>query len=400
MDAPAAEEPVERRVNVLCEGCGHELYIAQSLIPFRGTQFRDRKHQLPLPAAQDPNDTAMLLTHMVKDLVDRISLGVCGIGGSFNQRVTQVFHPERCIRLPKKFEVGDWHLNCDRFIALETVHMPPSRPPILPSDGELSGFPLSYHFSGDMCTRLEERYPGGIAVQHADGKITSPIVAGGFDMSEDTLPHEETSSLGTRCASARGRLPPIDEETHAATSVFHGIHVGPQHTFQFFADVVHKCWEHGNFRWPAVCCCVVRHNTYSIRQWVHPHGFISLHISTLEMTPLTPSMARRVTSPLECAASADAGNEGSFDELNTGSASDVNGVSVGSKESGGAVVGSSAGVDGVGAKGAPTTLDTMSEGAVPQKFLLHNASEFPSGGWVEGSSTGSRSGSDGGPRYA
>jgi hypothetical protein len=48
-----------------------------------------------------------------------------------------------------------------------------------------------YHFGGDVCAQLEEQYPEGVAVRHTDGRITSPIAAGGFDTSEDTLPRED-----------------------------------------------------------------------------------------------------------------------------------------------------------------------------------------------------------------
>jgi hypothetical protein len=84
------------------------------------------------------------------------------------------------------------------------------------------------------------------------------------------------------------------------------------------------------------------------------------HISALEMTPLTPSLARRISScgisllpqivtnpqvlpppsPVH-AASVGAVNEVSFNEFDTSEACCVNGTSVGSVESGGAVAGSS-----------------------------------------------------------
>jgi hypothetical protein len=88
-DTPTAEEPIERRVDVLLpEGRGRESYIEHSLVPFWGAQFGDCQHQLPLPATQDANDAATYMMHMVEDLVDHISAGAHGMGGSFNQRVT------------------------------------------------------------------------------------------------------------------------------------------------------------------------------------------------------------------------------------------------------------------------------------------------------------------------
>jgi hypothetical protein len=164
-DAPPAEEPIECRVDVLLrEGRGRESYIEHLLVPFRGAQFGDRQHQLPLPATQDASDAATYMTHIVEDLVDRISAGARGIGGSFNQRVTQAFHPERRVRLPENFEVGDRLLDRDGFVASEAARAPPPHSPILPADGELSGFPASHHFGGDACAQLEEQYPGGVTV--------------------------------------------------------------------------------------------------------------------------------------------------------------------------------------------------------------------------------------------
>ncbi|KAJ7799811.1 hypothetical protein B0H14DRAFT_2616756 [Mycena olivaceomarginata] len=166
-DAPVTEEPIERHIDVpLREGRGRESYIEQSLVPFRGAQFRDHEHQLLLLATQDPNNATMFLTHMVEDIVDRISAGAREMGGSFNQRVTQAFHPEQWVRLPENFEVGDRLLIRNGSIAAAAAHVPPLRPPILPADGELLGFSPSYHFSGNARAQLEEQFPGGAAVQH------------------------------------------------------------------------------------------------------------------------------------------------------------------------------------------------------------------------------------------
>jgi hypothetical protein len=196
-DAPIAEEPIEHRVDVLLrEGRGRESFVEHSLVPFRGAQFSDRQHQLPLPTTQDANNAATFMAHMVEDLVDRISASACGMGGSFNQHITQAFHPERRVHLPENFEVGDRLLHRDGFVAPEAVRAPPSRPPILLADGELSWFPASYHFGGDARALLEEQYPGGVAVRHDDGGISGPVAAGGFDASEDTTPRGEASSSG------------------------------------------------------------------------------------------------------------------------------------------------------------------------------------------------------------
>ncbi|KAJ7843395.1 hypothetical protein B0H14DRAFT_2585715 [Mycena olivaceomarginata] len=360
-DTPTAEEPIERRVDILLrEGCGHESYIEHSLFPFRGAQFGDRQHQLPLPVTQDANDAGTYMTHIVEDLVDRISAGARGIGGSFNQRVTQAFHPEQRVRLPKNFEVGDRLLDRDGFVAPEAVRAPPSRPPILLADGELSGFPASYHFGGDARAQLEERYPGGVAVRHDNGSISGPVAAGGFDASEDTTPHGEASSSGSRHASAHRSLPSIDEETRATTppssTVFTSVPSMPSNSSQLSFVTIGSAGSLGGPRFAAA----LFDTTPTLL-----HGGPALvgssvgRLSMLDMTPLTPSMARGVTtrgislppqivvdtritrtSSLGHAASVDAGNTGYFRGLETGDAGDANGASGGSMYSGDAAAGS------------------------------------------------------------
>ncbi|KAJ7840558.1 hypothetical protein B0H14DRAFT_3458090 [Mycena olivaceomarginata] len=361
LDAPAAEEPIERRVDVLLrEGRGRESYIEHSLVPFRGAQFGDHQHQLPLPATQDANDAATYMTHIVEDLVDCISAGARGMGGSFNQRVTQAFHPERRVRLPENFEVGDRLLDRDGFVAPEAVRAPPPRPPILPADGELSGFPSSYHFGGDARAQLEERYPGGVAVRHDDGSISGPVAAGGFDASEDTTPRGEASSSGSRRASARGSLPSIDEETRATTppssTAFTSVPSTPSNSSQLSFATVRSA---GSFGAPRFAAALFDTTPTPLRGGPALVGSSVGRLSALDMTPLTPSMARGVatrgislpprivvdtritrTSSPGRAASVDAGNAGYFRGLETGNAGDANGASGGSMYSGDAAAGS------------------------------------------------------------
>ncbi|KAJ7863039.1 hypothetical protein B0H14DRAFT_3444249 [Mycena olivaceomarginata] len=340
-DAPAAEEPIERRVDVLLrEGRGCESYIEHSLVLFCGAQFGDRQHQLPLPAMQDANDAVTYMTHIVEDLVDRISAGARGMGGSFNQRVTQAFHPERRVRLPENFEVGDRLLDRDGFVAPEAVRAPPPRPPILPADGELSGFPSSYHFGGDAQAQLEERYPGGVAVRHDDGSISGPVAAGGFNASEDTTPRGEASSSGSRRTSARGSLPSIDEETRATTppssTAFTSVPSMPSNSSQLSFVTVGSA---GSFGAPRFAAASFDTTPTPLRGGPALVGSSVGRLSALDMTPLTPSMARGVatrgislpprivvdtritrTSSPGCAASVDAGNAGYFRGLETGDA--------------------------------------------------------------------------------
>ncbi|KAJ7803385.1 hypothetical protein B0H14DRAFT_2613403 [Mycena olivaceomarginata] len=46
------------------------------LRPFQGAQFGNREHRLPLPVVQDPSDAATFLTHVLEDIVERISAGL------------------------------------------------------------------------------------------------------------------------------------------------------------------------------------------------------------------------------------------------------------------------------------------------------------------------------------
>ncbi|KAJ7760197.1 hypothetical protein B0H14DRAFT_3511158 [Mycena olivaceomarginata] len=306
----------------------------------------------------------MFLTHMVKDVVDRISAGAREMGGSFNQRITQAFHPERHVCLPENFKVGDRLLIRDGSVTAEAVRAPPSCPPILSADGELSGFPPSYHFGSNARAQLEEQYPGGVAVRHADGRITGPVAAGGFNVSEDAPPRGEASSSGSRCASARGSLPPINEKTCATTppssTVFTSVPSTPSNSSQLLFATVGSA---GSFSGPWFAAASFDSTPTPLDSGSALMGSLVRHISVLEMTPLTPSMARRVgthrmslppriiintritraSSPGR-ATSANAGNEGSFRELETGNTGDANGTLGGSMESEGAVAGSSAGV--------------------------------------------------------
>ncbi|KAJ7358007.1 hypothetical protein DFH08DRAFT_953206 [Mycena albidolilacea] len=307
-DATVVEEPIECRVDVLLrEGRGCESYIEHSLVPFQGVQFGDRQHQLPLPTTQDPNDVATFPTHMVEDMVNRISAGA---------------------RVPSRTASS--------------------------SPRELRSLRTS-RLVGRLLHRARE------------------------------CPRE----------------PPAHRQgdTHHDTPVVHSLYFGPQHTLQFFAVVVRDRWEHRESRWPTVCCHVVQHDPYPIARFAATsfdttptplHGgptLVGLSVgclSTLDMTLLTPSMARGVTmhrislpprivvetrivqtsSPAR-AASVDAGNTGYFRGLETGDVGDANGVSGGSMHSGGGAA---------GAKGAPSKknkmLDTMPKGAVPQTFFV------------------------------
>ncbi|KAJ7337602.1 hypothetical protein DFH08DRAFT_964572 [Mycena albidolilacea] len=366
-DAPAAEEPIECRVDVLLrEGRGRESYIEHSLVPFWGAQFGDHKHQLPLPPMQDANDTMMFLTHIFEDLIDCISIGAHGMGGSFNQHITQAFHPDWCVHLPENFEVGDRSLVRDSFVAPEAVRVPPSRPPILPADGELSGFPSSYHFGDNVRAQLEEQYLGGVVVKHADGRITGPVAAGGFDVLEDAPPRGEASSSGSRCASAHGSLLPIDEETRATTppssTAFTSVPSTPSNSSQLSLARVGSA---GSFSGPWFTAAMFDTTPTPLHSGSALVGSSVSHLSALEMTLLTPSTAQRFgthgmslpprivvdthiarTSSPGCTASVNAGKKGYFSGLETGNAGDANGASGGSMDSECAAVGSLVGLGG------------------------------------------------------
>ncbi|KAJ7789124.1 hypothetical protein B0H14DRAFT_2627539 [Mycena olivaceomarginata] len=167
------EVPLERRVDVLvCPGAGRQEFLKRSFVPFQGAQYGDRRHRLPLPDRQSPIDATMYLMHMLEDVVDRISAGA--------QLV-----------LPEDFEVGDHPLDFGGFLTAGEVGQLPQHPPILPSESKLSEFPSLYHFRGEARARLEEKYPGGVAYRHADGRVTGPLVTGGFDTSEDNSTRED-----------------------------------------------------------------------------------------------------------------------------------------------------------------------------------------------------------------
>jgi hypothetical protein len=83
-DLSEAGAPLECRVDVLVRpGAGCEQFLERSFVPFQGTQYGDRNHCLPLPVVQDPSDAATFLTHILEDVVERISVGARDMGGSF-----------------------------------------------------------------------------------------------------------------------------------------------------------------------------------------------------------------------------------------------------------------------------------------------------------------------------
>ncbi|KAJ7693519.1 hypothetical protein B0H14DRAFT_3531086 [Mycena olivaceomarginata] len=358
-DPPNVEVPLERRVDVLVRpGAGRQEFLEQSFVPFQGAQYGDRRHRLPLPDRQSPIDATTYLTHMPRRRC------------SFGQRISQAFLPERRVVVPEDFEVGDRPLNFGGFLAAGEVRLPPPHPPILPSDAELSEFPSTEASPTD--TPME--------------RVTGPLVAGGFDTSEEDSAHEDDSareddSAGeappwppARCRRVRGSLPPIDEESRDMTPPRL-----PRHSLSAAQEPL------------AALNSILRRSIRRLpRKPVGPPSLVSSvwRISALEMTPLTPSSARRVTShgislppqivtnpqvllppsPVR-AASVGAVDAVSFDEFETSEACCVNGASVGSVESGGVVAGSS-------------VQQEAEDGAVPQ-ISLCSASKLPSGGWVE-----------------
>jgi hypothetical protein len=205
-DPPNVEVPLERRVDVLIRpGAGRQEFLERSFVPFQGAQYGDRRHRLPLPDRQSPINATTYLTHMLEDVVDRISAGAQHMGGSFGQRISQAFLPERRVVVPEDFEVGDRPLDFGGFLAAGEVWQPPAHPPILPSDAELSEFPSTYHFGSEARARFEQEYQGSVAHRHADGRVTGPLVAGGFDTSEEDSAHEDDSACED---DSTGEAPP------------------------------------------------------------------------------------------------------------------------------------------------------------------------------------------------
>ncbi|KAJ7734699.1 hypothetical protein B0H14DRAFT_3517103 [Mycena olivaceomarginata] len=148
VDPSEAGAPLERRVDILvCPGAGCERFLEQSFVPFQGAQYGDREHRLPLPVVQDPSDAATFLTHILEDVVERISAGARDMGGSFGQRVSQAFLPDRRVELPGGFETGDRPLDLAGFIAGGDVRPPPLHPPILPFDSDMTFFIIEKYAS-------------------------------------------------------------------------------------------------------------------------------------------------------------------------------------------------------------------------------------------------------------
>ncbi|KAJ7793117.1 hypothetical protein B0H14DRAFT_2623193 [Mycena olivaceomarginata] len=311
----------------------------------------------------DPSDAATYLTHILEDVVKRISAGARDMGGSFGQRVLQAFLPDHRVELPEGFEAGDRPLELVGFIAGGDVQPPLLHPPILPSESELSRFPSTYHFGGEVHAHLEEKYPGGLAYRHADGRVTGPLVAGGFDTSEDDSvrednsareddtagevppwPHSDVSHPAARCGRPRSSLPLIDEESRDMTPpsssvAFMSVPTMPSNSSQTSFTSLGSTETFGGPRFVAA----------SFETTPTPQAGGSLLVgssvgrfSALDTTPLVLSTVQRASSP-GCTASVDEGSAGSFRELETRDANDVNGASGGSIESGGAVAGSLAG---------------------------------------------------------
>ncbi|KAJ7805512.1 hypothetical protein B0H14DRAFT_2611284 [Mycena olivaceomarginata] len=372
--------PLERCVDVLVRpGARREQFLERPFVPFQGVQYSDREHRLPLPNSQDPSDAAMYLTHILKDVVDRISAGAQGMSGSFGQHISQAFLPDRQVELPEGLEVGDRPLDLAGFVAGGDARPLLPHPLILPSESELSRFPLTYHFSSKARARLEEKYLGGIAHQHTDGRVTGPLVAGGFDTSEDDSAHEDDSARkddstgevphwphtyfldailltvsdvsypAARRARGRGSLPPIDEEarppTPPSSTAFTSVPTTPSNSSHMsFASV----GSAGTFSGPRFAAASF--DTTPTPQAIGSTlvGLSVGRFSTLDMTPLVPSVIvihthiARASSPGRMA-SVDAGNNSSSGELEIGDADDTNGALSGSMDSGGAAAGSSAG---------------------------------------------------------
>ncbi|KAJ7852340.1 hypothetical protein B0H14DRAFT_2580955 [Mycena olivaceomarginata] len=359
--------PFERRVDILARpGAGHQEFLERSFVPFQGAQYGDCRHRLPLPDRQSPIDAT---TRRGPDF-----RGCSAHGRLVRTTNFASLFPKRRVVVPEDFEVGDRLLDFGGFLAAGEVQQPPLHPPILPSDAELSEFPSTYHFGSEARARFEQEYQGSIAHRHADGRVTGPLVAGGFDTSEEDSAHEDDSareddSAGeappwppARCGRVRGSLPPINEESRnmmppSTSAAFTSVPATPSNSSQTSFASVGSAGTFGGPRFDATSFDTTPTPQASGSALV---GSSVRRISALEMTPLTPSSARRVSScgislppqivtnpqvlpppsPVRTA-SVGAADEVSFDEFETSEACCVNGTSVGSVESGGAVAGSS-----------------------------------------------------------
>ncbi|KAJ7690430.1 hypothetical protein B0H14DRAFT_2652438 [Mycena olivaceomarginata] len=272
-DPPNVEVPLERRVDVLVRpGAGRQEFL-ESFVPFQGAQYGDRRHRLPLPDRQSPIDATTYLTHMLED--------VTRMGGSFGQRISQAFLPERRVVVPEDFEVGDRPLDFGGFLAAGEVRSAAPTDPA--SDAELSEFPSTYHFGSEARARFEQEYQGSVAHRHADGRVTGPLVA------EVSIPRRKTPLTRTTplvrmtplarrplgpVRRVRGSLPPIEgiarHDAPSTSAAFTSVPATPSNSSQTsFASV-----GSADLRRPSIRYRVVRYDAYPASQWVRPRWFV------------------------------------------------------------------------------------------------------------------------------
>ncbi|KAJ7694677.1 hypothetical protein B0H14DRAFT_2650931, partial [Mycena olivaceomarginata] len=259
---------------------------------------------------------------------------------------------------PGGFEAGDRPLDLagsSRWRRSTTSMHPPILPPTLNCS-------ISLRRTTSVASALVwRRSIRDVSYRHADGRVTGPLVAGGFDTSEDDSAREDDSTRADDTAARRPLGPPSSHRRgiarYDASHVFRDVHVGPDHALEFFADVA-SLGSTGILGGP-------RFAAASFETTPTPQAGGSLFVgssvdrfSALDMTPLVPSTVRRVGYTRDVApprividtyiARASSPGRGPRQRrerrfLERARDGNANGASVGSIESGGAVAGSSAG---------------------------------------------------------
>ncbi|KAJ7867180.1 hypothetical protein B0H14DRAFT_2572941 [Mycena olivaceomarginata] len=169
-------------------------FLEWSFVPFQGTQYSDpRGIGSHFPASR----TQATQQYM---------------GGSFGQHVSQAFLPGCRVELPEGFEAGDRPLDLAGFVAGGEVRLPPPHPPILPSESELSRFPV------DVSLRWRGTRPSGREVSGGSRLLTHRW-KGGFDTSEDDSVREDDSAHKDDSTREEGHWPPA-RRARAATGWF------------------------------------------------------------------------------------------------------------------------------------------------------------------------------------
>ncbi|KAJ7669564.1 hypothetical protein B0H14DRAFT_2657832 [Mycena olivaceomarginata] len=246
----------------------------------------------PLPVIQDPSDAATFLTHILEDVVERISAGARDMGGSFGQRVSQAFLPDRRVELPGGFEAGDRPLDLagvHRRRRRSTTSAAPANPAV-----RLRIVPFPFD--------VPLRWRGSPALSLREVSTPSEDDSARED---DSTREDDTAGEGAPLASRRSQASGVQGSSAALDSRAASFETNPYHPPQAGGSLFGR--TKGGYAWDVAPSA----NRY---RYVY----------------------RQASSPGR-AASVDEGSAGSLRELETGDANDANGASGGSIESGGTV---------------------------------------------------------------